>query len=311
MTGLVQQASAASMAPEEHDIEAWMEQVIRRELGSTLYGIDRTSEHRYRCNNELREALLQELSFKSFSEDLAARGLAQLSALAPSNADFQYLLTHTLDESRHANNFAEHFYKVYGARDEAALVAASETHVEQILRPLESYYYDFVLSRNDYYSGVAIIAIVLEGVLAPSSELSELKWAPFDDHAAQVQRSANVDEVRHLCVCAEIVKRGIDADAATRRRVVECIQAGFALWEQLPVYDMLLARENLYQEGMLAQPERVAEYELEPGLRLLDTDQNARIALASQWSQQMQAERLTYLGILPDVMNEVAEHAVS
>lgn len=100
MTNLVESASSTVMRPEEWDIENWMDHVIRDELANTSYGISKTQTYESRLNDDLRDALIKELSFKSHSEDLAARALCNLSNLAPNNSDFQYLLTHTLDESR-------------------------------------------------------------------------------------------------------------------------------------------------------------------------------------------------------------------
>ncbi len=303
MTSLVKSASSVVMQPDEWNIENWMGRVIRDELAGTAYGVSETEAYATHLNDDLREAMLKELSFKSHSEELAARALCNLANLAPSNCDFQYLLTHTLDESRHANNFAEHFYRVHGSEDYDYLIELNRDHIRDILTPLQTFFDSYVVEKRNYYCGVAIIAIVLEGVLAPSSELSEIKWEPFDQRAAQVQRSANIDEIRHLCVCAEIMKTGMHSSVKIRDELIDCIKKGLALWNELPVFDMLHARETAYQKGMQAQASLLEGYEISKDILLKETDQNQRIQIASQWSHMMQFERLEYLGIREEVEN--------
>ena len=48
------------------------------------------------------------------------------------------------------------------------------------------------------------------------------------------------------------------------------IDRGREMWGALPVLDMILRREEL-QEGMQAHAELLANYEIAPGRRLIDT----------------------------------------
>lgn len=303
MTSLIKSASATVMKSDEWDIERWMQNVVRDQLAQTKHGLKLDHDYASSLNEPLRQALIKELSFKSYCEDLAARGLCLVANLAPNDKDFQYLLTHTLDESRHAINFAEHLYAVHGKKETDLIKSLNKNNIEEILDPLQALFDEYVATNKNYYCGIALVAIVLEGVLAPSSELSELKWQPFDQKAAQVQRSANEDEIRHLCVCAEIMREGMENSVLVRSEIVECIQRGLKLWSELPVFNMLYERETLYQEGMRDQLALIEDYELAPGILLKETDQTQRIQLASQWSHMMQFERLNYLGIREEVEN--------
>lgn len=303
MTKLVKCASTTVMKPEEWDIETWMNRVVREDLSGTTFGIENGKKYASNLNDDLREALWRELSFKSYSEDLAARGLAKLAEMAPNDSDFQYLLTHALDESRHAVNFAKHFYSVYGQESEGLIESLNKEYIDNILTPLKTLFDEYVVEKGNYYCGIAMIAIVLEGVLAPSSELSEIKWLPFDERAAQVQKSANVDEIRHLCVCAEILKKGLNSSQEMRKEIVECIRRGLTLWNEVPVLEMLQTRESLYQNGMRAKLDSITDYKITDDILLKETDQNQRIQIASQWSHMMQYERLDYLGIRAEVEN--------
>jgi hypothetical protein len=165
-----------------------------------------------------------------------------------------------------------------------------------VLVPLEEF--ALPLARaGDYIAGVVILTVLVVGVLAPAAELSERKWRLLDPAAAEIERAAGIDEIRHLTVGSSIVREHLLAHPEERRRLLAVVQQGRALWVDLPILDMLHRREELFQEGMRAHREMLGDYEIEPGRRLIDTTPDDRIGLALNWSVQMQDSRLAYMGL--------------
>ncbi len=142
-----------------------------------------------------------------------------------------------------------------------------------------------------------VLTVLVEGVLAPAAELSERKWRLLNPAAAEIERAAGVDEIRHLTVGSSIVKQYLEQRPDELERVKALITRGRELWGSLPVLDMILRREQLFQQGMVEHAELLADYEIAPGKRLLDTTAEERMMLAATWSLEMQESRLAYMGL--------------
>ena len=66
---------------------------------------------------------------------------------------------------------------------------------------------------------------------------------------------------------------------------------------ELPVLDVVLRREELFQVGMQELSDRLVGYEIWPGRLMLDTDAPERLQAALTWSASMQQDRLNYMGL--------------
>ncbi|HEX2130062.1 MAG TPA: ferritin-like domain-containing protein [Actinophytocola sp.] len=238
----------------------------------------------------LRDALVREYAFRSVAEDRAARALSFLVGLAPDTDTMEFYATQVLDEARHAMVFRNHL-RALGVPD---LDAAGED-IRAILDPLEEF--GLSVMRDDFVGGVVMMAIVIEGALAPAAELSERKWRPLNPVAAEIDRGAGIDEIRHLTVGASIAREHLLAHPGDRPRVVELIREGMRLWTVLPVHDMVLRREILFQQGLDRYRGVVGDYEVWPGRRLVDTTPEERLATADRWSVEMKESRLRYIGL--------------
>ena len=82
-----------------------------------------------------------------------------------------------------------------------------------------------------------------------------------------------------------------------RPRLIELVRRGRALWDELPVEEFVLHREELFQEGMSAHAATLDGYEVFPGRKLLETTPKERYDLAEQWTDDMAEVRLPYMGI--------------
>jgi hypothetical protein len=72
---------------------------------------------------------------------------------------------------------------------------------------------------------------------------------------------------------------------------------GRKFWEDLPTSALILNRERLFQEGMMAHRDLLDQYELMPGLLLIDTTPEVRLDIAESWSKKMQDSRLSFMGL--------------
>ena len=164
-----------------------------------------------------------------------------------------------------------------------------------VLDPLEEFGLQVLRDQADFYGGVLVLTVLVEGVLAPAAELSERKWKVFDPSAALVERGANMDEIRHLAVGSSIIRTHLTEHPGQRGRLLELIQEGRRLWEKLPMVEVLFRRESLFQEGLAEHGDLLGDYEIWPGRRLVDTGIEERMEAAERWSRETQDTRLAYM----------------
>jgi hypothetical protein len=249
----------------------------------------------------LREALSKEFAFRSLAEEKATRAIAHLVALAPSTDVMEFYATQLMDEARHAMVFRSHLIEL-GVADEDNLLEVVESLAgddrDDILNPLEEFGLALAAAdAPDFIGGVVTLTVLVEGVLAPSAELSERKWRPLNPAAADIERGAGIDEIRHLSVGSWIARDHLRRHPDDGPRLVDLITTGMKLWDEVPVKELVYARELLFQEGLQAHADIVGDYEIWPGRRLIDTTAEERLLTALDWSQTMQQTRLEYMGL--------------
>ncbi|MGH2412697.1 MAG: hypothetical protein ACRDEA_03165, partial [Microcystaceae cyanobacterium] len=72
---------------------------------------------------------------------------------------------------------------------------------------------------------------------------------------------------------------------------------GMELWKKIPIQDIVYKREVLFQKGMLEHREIVSDQPLTDELRLIDSTPEQRLQLTFEWTQQIQASRMKYMGL--------------
>lgn len=290
---LVDGAVEVELTAREANLRYWLTNVPQGTLAGRPDGYDPalTVPAYMRAPGPLRDAIAQEYAFRSVAEDKAARALAHLVASAPDTDTMEFYATQVLDEARHAMVFRNHLLSL-GVPDFDAVAGAD---VRAILDPLEEFALPVI--REDFVGGVVMMAIIIEGALAPAAELSERKWRPLNPVAAEIDRGAGIDEIRHLTVGASIAREHLLANPADRPRVLSLIRAGMHMWTVLPVHEMVLRREVLFQRGLERHADVVGDYEIWPGRRLVDTTPEERLGAAERWSVEMKESRLRYIGL--------------
>lgn len=288
------------LSPYECDLEYWLRNVAQGSLLNLARGRrpEATVPDILREPGPLRDSLIAEMSFRSLSEEAATKACALLTDAAPDIATMEFYATQTLDEVRHAQSFRCHLADLGVPRDSLVetmeRVAGSDR--ERILDPLWNWALPVV--DNVFINGVVVITVLLEGVLAPTTELSERKWKPISDATADIERGACVDEIRHLAVGSWIVRDHLRRHGPEERdRIVQLLAAGRAVWQSLPVAEVLVKREQLFQQGLDEHPEIVGDYEICPGRRLVDTTVEERVTMAATWANDVQERRMDYMGL--------------
>ena len=267
-----------------------------------------TPEH-MRRPGPLREALVLELGYRSIAEEKATRILSHYVAAAPSIPEMEFFATQLIDEARHAMVFRNHLVEL-GMPTEGlagAIAALAADYTRDVLDPVEEFALRVVRDEGDFYGGVAIFTIVIEGVLAPAAELSERKWGLLDPAASEVARGATIDEIRHLTVGSSILREHLIRHPEYRPRLMEILRAGRRLWDEVPDRPYVIRREELFQEGMRELAGVVGDYEIWPGRRLLDTTPDERYDTAESWTDAMAEVRMRYMGLedaLPILMGQ-------
>jgi hypothetical protein len=298
--GLLDGAMSLELTPREANLRYWL-----RAVPGTLRG--RLDGHApdvvvpsfMREPGPLYDAITQEYAFRAVAEEKAARALSYLVPLAPDVDTMEFYATQVLDEARHAMVFRNHLVTlgVPAERLWPAIETFAGEHIRSILLPLEEFGLEIMRDRADFLGGVVVMTIILEGALAPAAELSERKWRPLDPAAADIDKGAGIDEIRHLTVGAAVARQYLLDHPERKPDVLELIRRGMRMWVDLPVHDMVMRREELFQAGLERHADAVGDYEIWPGRRLVDTTPQERQRTAEGWSNEMKETRLKYMGL--------------
>ena len=299
--GLLEGARTLELTARRCSLPYWLDAVAQGTLSGLING------HRpgtavpdwMRSPGPLRDALIAEFAFRSIAEEKATRALSYLVRDASDIAGMEFFATQLVDEARHSSVFRGHLLELDVAEADVPAtidaVAADDSHA--VLVPLEEFGIPIGRDQADYIGGVVVLTVLVEGVLAPAAELSERKWRLLDPAAAQIERAAGIDEIRHLTVGSSIVRQHLIDHPGERSRLLSLIDQGQSVWADLPVFDVILRREAMFQDGMMAMADLIGDYELSPGVRLIDTTPEERLLTAATWSAEMQTERLAYMGL--------------
>jgi len=298
---LLDGAMNLTLTPQECNLRYWLEAVPQGTLRGRPDGYTpglQVGAHMM-APGPFYEALCQEYAFRSMAEEKAARALAYLVPIAPDVDSMEFYITQVMDEARHAMVFRNHLTQVGVPAERLAAVVEEIAGADRVavLEPLEDVALRVMRDERDFIGGVVMITIIIEGALAPAAELSERKWRLLDPAAAEIDRGAGIDEIRHLTVGAAIARQYLIDHPEERPRVLALIRDGMQMWHHLPVHDVLQRRELLFQEGLKQHVDLVGDYEIWPGRRLVDTTPEERQEAADQWSAQMRESRLRYMGL--------------
>lgn len=298
--GLLDGAMSLELTPEQCNLEYWLSAVAQGTLAGLVRGhTPEAAIPDHMCaDGPLRTAIITELGFRSVAEDKATRAISDLVALAPDTATMEFYATQLIDEARHARVFRGHLAELGVPESDLAstIEAMSGKDIQEILVPLEEFCQP-TRDERDFIGGVILLTILVEGVLAPAAELSERKWRVLDPAAAEIERGAGIDEIRHLTVGSTIVRRHVRDNPADADRLRDLVARGQQVWQTIPILELLGRREALFQAGLDLHAGVVGDYEIWPGRRLVDTTPEERINRAIGWSLEMQQARLDYMGL--------------
>lgn len=300
---LLEGSMKLELTPDECGMEYWLQAVVHGTLSGQVHGHlpDATVPPYLLEPGPLRSAILEEFAFRTVSEEMGTRAITHLVRTAPTAATMDFYSTQLLDEARHAAVFRRHLVDLGIAESDVPklineLVGDKR---DSVLVPLEKFALDTVGGRDDFIVGVLMLTVIAEGVLAPASEMSERKWRLLDPPAAQTARGANIDEVRHLCVGSAIIRDHLLKHPEDRPRLLGLIGQGMELWKTVPIRDVIVRREVLFQQGLQEHAELLEDYEIVRGRRLIDTGVEERLKLQMEWAGAMQRTRLAYMGLMP------------
>ena len=298
---LLDGAMSLELTPQRCNLQYWLGAVAQGTLRGLVNGGHRAETATPAWMREpgpLRQALIEEFAFRSIAEEKATRALSYLVRHAPDVDTMEFFATQLIDEARHSSVFRGHLVELGVAQDEllATIEQVAGEDCEKVLVPLENFALPLG-DEGDFIGGVCVLTVLVEGVLAPAAQLSELKWQLLDPAAAEIERAAGIDEIRHLTVGSAVIRQYLQANPDELPRLKDLIERGRAMWAHLPVLDVILRRERLFQEGMQQLGHIVGDCELTPGRRLIDSTPEERLMLAATWSMEMQDSRLSYMGL--------------
>ncbi|MGY1502768.1 VlmB-like protein [Streptomyces sp. QTS52] len=300
--GLLDGAKELTLGPEECNLAYWFTSVAQgtlRDRGETGHHVDATVPEFLREPGPLRDALVLEFGFRGLSEEIATRLLGHYVAIAPGVPELEFYATQLIDEARHARVFRNHLVELGIPADTllADIDEMARDYRKRVLDPVVDFTLDIVRDQADFPGGVAVFAIVIEGVLAPAAELSERKWTPLSPATGEISRGTAIDEIRHLTVASTILRDHVARFPEYRPRLLEILRAGVRLWDEIPDREFVIHREELFQQGMAQHAERIGDYEIWPGVRMLDTTPEQRYDMAEQWTDEMAESRMAYMGL--------------
>lgn len=304
--GLLDGAANLTLTVEQCDLAYWFSAVAQGTLRNRPLGYSGklTTPDYMREPGPLREALKLELVYRSLDEEAATRVLAHYVAESPGIPELEFFTTQMTDEARHHMIFRNHLLNL--GMPAAGLMdfirSTGARYQKEILAPIQQFATTIVRDEKDFVGAVVSFAIIIEGVLAASTELSERKWGVLDPVAGEIARGAAIDEIRHLTVGSSYVREHLLRHPEDRPHVLQVLRRGRELWEQLADEEFVMEREELFQEGMQPHRKALADYELFPGRRLIDTTPKERWDLAAKWNDDLADARLEYMG-LPEAID--------
>lgn len=308
--GIIEGATDVEIDPRECGIDYWISNVAQGSLMGLVRGRKPESEAPdfLKEPGPLRDSLISEFAFRSLTEEAATKACALVAAAADDVAGLEFYTTQALDEARHAQTFRDHLIDLGVPPDEvrATVEQYAGANRDRILEPLWDW--GVPVFGKKFINGVAIVTILLEGVLAPTTELSERKWKPLSPATTDVERGACVDEIRHLAAGSWFIRQHLIDHPDDRQELVDLLVEGRRFWDELPTAEVIIERELLYQQGIEQHRDRIGDYEIFPGRPLVETTAEERLLMALKWSQTVQAQRLEYMG-LPEVMPQQGEAA--
>ncbi|HZN94944.1 MAG TPA: hypothetical protein VFB81_19660 [Myxococcales bacterium] len=291
------------LTPEVCNIEYWLQHAVRGTLDGQVDGhLPGAAVPEYLLQpGPLRSAILEEFAFRTVSEEMGTRAITHLVRTAPTAATMEFYATQLLDEARHAAVFRRHLVDLGIAEGDVPrfIDETVGSKRDSVLVPLEKFALQTAGGQEDFIVGVLMLTVIVEGVLAPASEMSERKWRLLDPPAAQTARGANIDEVRHLCVGSAIIKDHLRRRPEELPRLLGLVGKGMELWKTVPIRDVIVQREVLFQQGIQAHAQLLKDYELVPGRKLLDTGVEERLKIQMEWSQAVQMTRMANMGLMP------------
>jgi hypothetical protein len=296
---LLDGATTIELSPDDCDMEFWVKTVAQ---GSWL-GLDHgrrpgSGVPRYlREPGALRDNLIEECAFRALTEDAATKACALVTASATDVAGMEFYATQTIDEARHSQTFRCHLLDLGVPEAELVptMLAVAGPDRDSIVDPMREW--AMSVFQDKFVNGVAIVTIVLEGVLAPTTELSERKWRPLSPAMADISRGACVDEIRHLVVGSWFVRQHLALHPEDKAEILSLVIEGRRLWNELPTVDLIWKRETRYSDAIQPLAHVLGDYEVWPGRRLIDTTAEDRLLKALEWSGQIQESRLRYMGL--------------
>lgn len=299
--GLIDGASRLRLTPGECHLDYWFSAVPRGTLKGLVRGhsVEAQIPGYMMQPGPLRNAIMDEFAFRSIAEEKATRAISYMVAYAPDVDNMEFFATQLIDEARHSRVFRGHLLELGVPESELfeTIERISGEDSRRILVPLEEFALPLLRDQRDFIAGVVILTILVEGVLAPAAELSERKWRLLNPAAAQIERGANIDEIRHLTVGSAVVSQYLIDHPEEKPRLLDIILRGRKLWTELPTMEVILRREVFFQEGLLQQADTVGDYEIWEGKRLIDSTPEERLVAANTWSMEMQNRRLEYMGL--------------
>ncbi|MFF8641994.1 VlmB-like protein [Streptomyces sp. NPDC015345] len=312
--GLLDGAKELTLGPDDCDLAYWFTSVAQgtlRDRGETGHHANATVPDFLKAPGPLRDALVLEFGFRGLSEEIATRLLGHYVALAPGVPEMEFYATQLIDEARHARVFRNHLVELGHPADTLLkdIDEMAADYRKRVLDPVVDFTLDIVRDQADFAGGVAVFAIVIEGVLAPAAELSERKWTPLSPATGEISRGTAIDEIRHLTVASTILRDHVVAHPEYRPRLMEILRAGVKLWDEIPDREFVIHREELFQKGMADHADRIGDYEIWPGVRMLDTTPEQRYDMAEQWTDEMAESRMAYMGLPVEVLSSAGPGA--
>jgi hypothetical protein len=304
---LLEGATTIELSPYECDMEYWLKAVPQGSWQGLVRGRrpESTVPDYLLEDGPLRDNLMEECAFRALTEDAATKACARVTAAATDVAGMEFYATQTLDEARHSQTFRCHLLDLGVPQDEllTTMERISGPDRDRIVGPM--WEWGLGAFQDKFINGVVIVTIVLEGVLAPTTELSERKWKPLSPAMADISRGACVDELRHLAVGSWFVRQHLLEHPEDKPEILELVIEGRRFWSELPTAEVIYKRELLYNEAIQPLGHVLGDYEIAPGRKLRETTAEERLAMALDWSKEIQESRLEYMG-LPEAIAPAA-----
>jgi hypothetical protein len=278
-----------------YTIDKWLKSVAQGYLSETSFGHaqDLKESPLLEQGGVLREIYLLDLATFIIGEKLSVDAISALVQLAPDEDTAICFATQTIDEARHLEIFLRRMQSMgvtTKERDRIIKLVTSSAFIKFRDRVME------LIDAKDFLGAVVAHNIILEGMAFPLYEYEQAFWRPFDPIMVDLVKFAFYDECRHVSFGEAQVRELTRGNIESHSRIQKLVSELTMVMEEA-FRDFIKKLVPVYQLACERHKEVVSDFEIAPGMKMVDTPVSEQIEILLQVIKREHKARLERIGL--------------